>query len=552
MTTERVNRRHKQKKIIKALREIRDITSPYSISSNTICEVSISLSSDENILNEFVQNQQLELDDFSIPITVTNEEADLLLMELRSQWNEQQFNLLLGNCRTSVLNSIVGPFGLGTLVAKFDKNGGNITTINNAKQKVYARKEDEYNRKEYTDSKNRYNKSFAGGGKKSIGSEFTKSKLNNNQVVDEYTGKIEKGSDTSPDHIVSLSEFHKNGGFIFTSERKADFATDKENLALTRRNINQSMRDEDKLQWAESKKNGRHIANSEYFELDPSLIVEQHQKGNEVAKKHAPSNSDKMQYHGERLVNTGIKEGAKIGYQQSLGLLLTEFFSASFDEIIDSYNNGFSNSLTNPAFFEALRIRLTRISTRIAVRWKDALVAFKDGALSAFLSNLITMLINMLITTGKRIVRVIREGFMSIMKALKMMMFPPEGMTNDEAADAALKLLATGVTVSLGVLAEDVVEKSISAFFAANIPFLAPYAGTVSAVFVGAMTGIASALLVYGLDRLDIFGVNNQRKHEFVLKNLDDLIAQSDNNIDLIYQDEMSRLDNMLIKLQGA
>ena len=32
----------------------------------------------------------------------------------------------------------------------------------------------------------------------------------------------------------------------------------------------------------------------------------------------------------------------------------------------------------------------------------------------------------------------------------------------------------------------------------------------------------------------------------------DDLIVQSDNNNDLMYQDEINRLDNMLLKLQGA
>jgi hypothetical protein len=162
------------------------------------------------------------------------------------------------------------------------------------------------------------------------------------------------------------------------------------------------------------------------------------------------------------------------------------------------------------------------------------------------------MLINILVTTGKRMVRVIREGFMSIMKALKMMASPPEGMTNVEAADAGLKLLATGVTVSLGILAEEVVEKSISAFFTANMPLLAPYAGTVSVVFVGAMTGIASALLIYELDKLDIFGVNNQRRHAFIMKDLDDNIALSDSVIELTYQDEMDRMDNILMSFQGV
>lgn len=547
MTTERVNRRHRQKKTIKALREIRDITSPYSISSNTICEVSIEVNSGDNILNEFVQNQQLELNNFSTPITVTTEEADVLLMELRSQWNEQQLNLLLGNCRNSVLSSIVGPFGLGTIIASLDKDGGNITTVHNAESGIFSKSKDRdrydiaYDHKDYED-----------GGFNPKRKELFKQ---NNKVIDAYTGtETPKDGQTHLDHVISAKKIHDDKLLrLSTDIQKRDkIATNKKNLVPTNSSLNQSKNDHDLIEWMNTPnlklKDG--TTNAEYYNVDINLANDVYK----IAKRQYQLEKTLAvsQHYGSEIAVTGIQEGAKMGYQQSLGLLLTEFFSASFDEIIDSYKNGFSDSLTNPSFFEALHVRLTRISTRVAARWKDALVAFKDGALSGFLSNLITMLINLLITTGKRIVRVIREGFMSIMKALKMMMFPPEGMTNYEAADAALKLLATGVTVSLGVLAEEVVEKSISAFFAANIPFLAPYAGSVSAVFVGAMTGIASALLVYGLDKLDIFDVINQRKHEFVLKDLDDLIAKSDNNNDLIYQDEMNRLDNMLIKLQGA
>ena len=133
-----------------------------------------------------------------------------------------------------------------------------------------------------------------------------------------------------------------------------------------------------------------------------------------------------------------------------------------------------------------------------------------------------------------------------------MALFPPVGMTRAEVGDAALKLLATGITVSLGILAEEVVEKSVTAFLTANMPLLAPLASTVSAVLVGAITGIATALVVSALDKLDLFGAQDQRKHAAILKELDSLIIEGDKNIQLMYQVEMGRMDVMLIKLQGA
>lgn len=57
---------------------------------------------------------------------------------------------------------------------------------------------------------------------------------------------------------------------------------------------------------------------------------------------------------------------------------------------------------------------------------------------------------------------------------------------------------------------------------------------TISAIFVGVMTGIASSLLIYGLDKLDLFGVNRQREHTFILKELDLMIAESDKNLNFV------------------
>jgi len=125
------------------------------------------------------------------------------------------------------------------------------------------------------------------------------------------------------------------------------------------------------------------------------------------------------------------------------------------------------------------------------------------------------------------------------------MAFPPEGMTPEQATDAALKLLATGVIISLGVLTEEVVEKSVSAFVTTHIPLLVPYAGSIAAAIVGAITGIVSALLVHGLEKLDIFGVAEQRQHEFVLNQLDHLLAQADSRDDSM---QISSMTKKLIK----
>ena len=84
------------------------------------------------------------------------------------------------------------------------------------------------------------------------------------------------------------------------------------------------------------------------------------------------------------------------------------------------------------------------------------------------------------------------------------------------------------------------------------MPPLAPLSSMVSAVLVGAITGIATALVVSALDKLDLFGVQDQRKHTAILIELDGLITESDRNIHSMYLNEMDRMDVMLMKLRGT
>lgn len=544
MSNHRVNQYLTRQEKLKYSREIREIIEPYGIRMPVRANESGYENKLDDVLGEFTQCQQQELKDCLEPISVSSEEVDKLISELRSRWDDKQMDLLLGNCKKSVLSSVVGPFGLGAVVAKMDKDGGNITTVHNAENDIFANEND---RDRYTVTYNR--KDYEDGGFNSKRKQLFQ---NNEKVIDAYRGvEIPKDGRTHLDHIISAKTIHDDKLLkLSTNKQQRDkIATNSENLVPTDSSLNQSKNDHDLKEWMNaSRKDG--TTNAEHYGIDKNLADDVYSTAQNQFRFEKSLAVGK--HFGAEIAKTGAQEGAKMGLQQAVGLLLTEFFSAAFDEIIDVYKNGFSDSLKCQSFFEALRTRLNRVAERISARWKDALIAFKDGAISGFLSNLVTMLINMLVTTGKRIVRVIREGFMSIMNALKMVLFPPEGMTYAEAGDAALKLLATGITVSLGILAEEVVEKSVSAFFTANIPPLAPYAGMVSTVFVGAMTGIASALLVYALDKLDILGVQTQRKHDFIINELDNLIAESDSNINAMYEDEMGRMDVFLTQLQDA
>jgi hypothetical protein len=110
---------------------------------------------------------------------------------------------------------------------------------------------------------------------------------------------------------------------------------------------------------------------------------------------------------------------------------------------------------------------------------------------------LLTFVINSFITTGEKLVRVIRDGLLGLFKAFKLIAFPPKHMSRSDATRQGLKILTTVVITSLGVM----IEQSAITFMASMAP-LKPLADMVAPVLVAIMVGLLSALTTYQIDRL--------------------------------------------------
>jgi hypothetical protein len=201
-----------------------------------------------------------------------------------------------------------------------------------------------------------------------------------------------------------------------------------------------------------------------------------------------------------------------MGIQQAVGMVLKELTESVFDEVVDIFKNGFrGKDKMDKTFFTILKERLTRIGESIMVKWKDVVKVFGEGFFSGFLSNIITVIVNMFVTTGKRVVRMIREGLFSLLKALKMLFFPPKNITFEESAHEATKLLTAGLVISGGIILEQYLDTLLKAV---------PFADMISMVISGIITGLGTALLVYLLDKMDLFGVEKNRKHDFTTQQL--------------------------------
>jgi hypothetical protein len=471
-----------------------------------------------NEIDEIIEN----VDSFKSSVDTSECTSKELLASIEGRFNQEQFDNLIEACRRNVISAIVIPFGIGRVMAGYDKKGGNVTTFHNAQNKVYAHESQKYDR-------SKYDKRFKGP--KGSGDQFTKSQLyDGNKVVDAYTGKEEIASETSPDHIVSLSQYNKNGGFIQTDEQKADFGADSDNYALTKRKINESLRDSDKKEWSERNSTSGEGTNAERFDIDTNSFNSAIERGQQTAERHLPSTLEITKYFTKQTVKTGVEEGVRMGFQQALGVVLYEFFQGVFDEFVDIYHNGLAESIKDDTFVEDMRNRYQRVAERISSRWKDVLDAFHGGLVSGFLSNLVTVIINSFLTTSKRIVRVIREGFYSLVKAIKIICDPPDGMDSARAAHEASKIIAGGIVIVGGIGLEMEVDKLIKLSIV-----LEPLSDMITAVVSGALTGITTTFTVYLIDKMDLLKVNSSERHKIIMNkleaNLEDLFAQGDSHI---------------------
>ena len=491
--------------------------------------------------------------EFDFSIGASEEEAQELLGILKREFNDERFRDLLTSCRDDVLSAVVGPFGLGGILSHDDKDGGNVTTIRNARDGVYAKESERqaYEKRGDYDSKRVHNDKRY----KDVNKETSAQQNTAVGVEDGYTGRrLKQKSQKDLDHIKSAKETHDDPGRVLAGLETEDVANVRANLTPTERTINRSkgkktmeefLKDLPRMKETNRKKieelesrgdltPGEAAKLHKLKEKQDNLEAIDEDKGRKAdrqARKAQDRKIDKEYYTSPKFLGntlgTSASEGFKMGRQQAIGLVLCEFFKAVFDEIQDIYENGYSAGFEEDRFFSILKGRLFRIAERMAAKWKDACAAFRDGFISGFLSNLVTVVINMFVRTGKRIVRIIREGFFSLLKALKILCFPPEGMTNRQAAHEASKLVSAGLATIGGIAVEQHIDNMIKA-----TPWLEPFADVFTTVLVGGLTGLATTFIIYAIDKVDFFGVNAQKEHEFVMDrletNLNKLFAEGD------------------------
>ena len=143
---------------------------------------------------------------------------------------------------------------------------------------------------------------------------------------------------------------------------------------------------------------------------------------------------------------------------------------------------------------EIFKSHIREAIDHIKSNWKEILSNSFEGALMNVLNNMLVFVINLVATTLKNVVSMIRAGFTTVCSAIKLLCNPPRNMTEDERNDAICKILVFGmIEVSSLALTESITSLLQTLGLPKNItdalvyPMTALMGGIVASVILGIM-----------------------------------------------------------------
>ena len=499
---------------------------------------------------------------------LTQSEVLFYVDELRKNATKELNEEFFETGKTRLLRVILDRFMLGGIMGRLDQDGGNVDTIHNVRDGVYATTEakEQYDSMEPYDSHKYHSHSEY----KRINKE-TSQQLKEGTLKDAYTGKtFSEGDRKDLDHVISAKEVHDDPGRVLAGLEGTDLANTASNLKPTHMSINRSKKQDSVEDFLTRTVSNQEQREKNIQELEQKEVLT-HQEEQRLNKLHTLENVDeermrqidqeaRAEYENtiaetyytspefvSNLSQKALQQGAQMGTRQLVGVFLVEAVGASFDEIKDYCVSGRTQG---SHWWEDLQARLLRVLTKVKNKWKDALDSFKQGTISGILSNLVTVIINALVTTSKNAVRLIREGFWSIVRAFKLLMTNPQSLAKEELYHEAGKLLITGMILSISILFEQAIDSSVPMVFIRGIPIVGEL---IADVILGLMTGLAGALAIWGWDKLDLFGANELRIHEHVMSMLNEdqtkLMQKREEELKLLCGEDIQRYQNLIAEL---
>lgn len=371
--------------------------------------------------------------------------------------------------------------------------------------------------------------------------EYKQNKFANNggriNATDEYTGernvyqyrkqpdarrnveKYKHDHQAEVDHIIPLKQIHEQlkGNYALTDTDIRNIANNDTNYALTSARINRGA-------GAPGKGCKLDHTNSEFVEDQrqrekegrPNLGLSEEAKENMLkmekeAGKALANDADKAilsNIVGQGTGNTkeiwGKTATNAVGQSKDyiVGNVIMYLIKPLYYEISDIIRNGLQEGVGADSAVSAFKIRFGRVQKYVfdnAISFLgDNLLEFLKG----FISSLVEGIINLFVGIFKQIFKLVKEGVRIFVQAGKVL-FGKESdqMSSSEKGDAIIKILGGSVIAICGIGIEALLNK---------IGIGEPWSVVLSTM----LSGIASAIFMLILDKVDLFSVKSEKRYK--------------------------------------
>jgi len=365
------------------------------------------------------------------------------------------------------------------------------------------------NRHEYYANKDSYNKAVAKGIENKDYLNFRdgqKMKAHREQFDDDFDEYRQEntGEKTHVDHIIPGSKMHKAfKGLPLSDEDLKSIINMEENYAMMVGGDNISKNDSTASQFALRGKK------------------DENWKGYSTEQKARMLGKDVKATVASSSYASGLaaKNEAK---SRAVGDLILLCFKPLYFEISDIFKNGICHNTGTDEAIKAIIFRFNRVSSFLM----QEVVPFALDSLKSFFSDFVTFFFTALgglvIALFTKAISLVIKGFKAIVEAIKIAFSKDKKITPSQKADAILKLLATTVVT----LVVEYFQEQLMVFLSGT-PF-----EVLKDIITLLVSGIASSLVVYFLNKLDLFSVKDEMRAQRVREVFDVRIQQIKENTD--------------------
>ncbi|MCS6131869.1 DNA repair protein [Clostridium botulinum] len=387
-------------------------------------------------------------------------------------------------------------------------------------------------------------------------------------LIDEYTGKrnlyLKKDNpnqhyndethrkQAQPDHIVPLKQVHDKfkSNYALDDTDIKRIANIEENFAVTSAEINQvkkEMTNKQYIQWMEeNREKVDEKTKNNMLKLQKKAEKSVDDKANETIKDNLMGNggvnAETFKSHIEKFkeengrtptpkekvdIETKLKKektkeiyGTAMGNaaQQSkdyaVGNLMLFIVKPLYYEMKDIFKNGMTEGVGTDSTLEALKIRFNRVTKHVLINAKGFLGDNIWEFVKGFVSSLIEGIISLFVGVFKQVLKLIKEGIKIFVQSAKILFGKDaKEMTSAQKGDAIIKLIGGSVIAISGIAIESLLNK---------IGIGEPW----SAVLSTMLSGIASALFMYLLDKADLFSTKAEKRRDRINEIFDERIRE--------------------------